>query len=433
MSLPSNEPLAAHRDAHIVEAADAVTDSDGSLRRQRLWWPLIAFGLACTSTAVLWGAVQSVFLGLQVQRIDPNGAAGSLSLIVSVGAIAAMLSAPIAGALSDRTRSRIGPRGPWVLIGGGATLALGMIMAFATSIPELLAYWFLMQIATNIVYTPVTALIPDRVPPRLRGLFSSVMGTTQVVGLLFGQTLGAWFSDHIFIGYTLIGVLVLATTVTFAHAVRKSNKGEPKPPLDIRALLKTFWVNPVKYPNFAWAFAGRFLLAVGYFPLTTYTLYLLQSYVGLGKNATDAIPLFSLVGLVGTLVGTPFSGTVVDKMKRTKPMVAISSVILAASFVPPMIWPTENAMLVFSFLSGVGFGAYTAVDQVLVTQVLPSADDYAKDLGIVNITMTLPQTIGIGIGGAIVTVFGGYFALFPIAIVLVIAGAVSLLAIRGVR
>jgi hypothetical protein len=38
-------------------------------------------------------------------------------------------------------------------------------------------------------------------------------------------------------------------------------------------------------------------------------------------------------------------------------------------------------------------------------------------------TTTLPQTIGVALGGAVVTVGGGNFALFPIAIAFVVIGA----------
>ena len=32
--------------------------------------------------------------------------------------------------------------------------------------------------------------------------------------------------------------------------------------------LRTFWVNPVKHPDFFWAFTGRLLLYTGYFAVT---------------------------------------------------------------------------------------------------------------------------------------------------------------------
>jgi hypothetical protein len=63
-----------------------------------------------------------------------------------------------------------------------------------------------------------------------------------------------------------------------------------------------------------------------------------------------------------------------------------------------------------------------------------SADDAGKDLGVINITTTLPQTIAVAVAGAGVTVFGGYLALFPVAIFFVVVGGAGLLfLVRGVR
>lgn len=43
-------------------------------------------------------------------------------------------------------------------------------------------------------------------------------------------------------------------------------------------------------------------------------------------------------------------------------------------------------------VSGLGFGAFQAVDQALMSEVLPSAA-FGKDLGVVNIAATQPQTL----------------------------------------
>ena len=71
-------------------------------------------------------------------------------------------------------------------------------------------------------------------------------------------------------------------------------------------------------------------------------------------------------------------------------------------------WP---AAMVAAVLFGLGFGAYLAVDQALITQVLPAAADRAKDLGIINIAIVAPGAVGAALAGALVTL-GGYPLLF---------------------
>ena len=106
--------------------------------------------------------------------------------------------------------------------------------------------------------------------------------------------------------------------------------------------------------------------------------------------------------------------------------------LLAIGLIVPLVNHTFPAILVYAFVSGLGFGAYLSVDYVLVTQVLPSNTEAGKDLGIVNISSSLPQTIGIAVAAAVVTI-GGYPALFPVGAALVVLGALFIIPIRKVR
>jgi MFS family permease len=80
-----------------------------------------------------------------------------------------MAARPIAGAVSDRARSRFGRRAPRIAAGaltGGTAL---VAMAFATSVPAMLAAWCLVHFGYNFATDPLAALMPDRVPVDSRG------------------------------------------------------------------------------------------------------------------------------------------------------------------------------------------------------------------------------------------------------------------------
>jgi MFS family permease len=389
--------------------------------------------LAILSFSVFWGAIQFVLIPLQVQRIDPTGQNGSLAAIVAIGAIASMIGAPIAGALTDRTRSRLGGRAPWMIAGALASLALALAMAAAPTIPLMVVVMVLLQFTTALILTPVSAYIPDRVPAPKRGLFSAAYGAAQLVGGVIGQTVGAGFASALLVGYLVAGVVLAVLVILFALVNVRSNIDEPKPPLNLRAIASTFWVSPVAHPNFAWTFFGRFLLFTGYFPLQTFLLYLLQDYIGLRDAAVAAVPTIALASLVGTLVGSIAGGLIAQRIGRTKPIIFAASAIVVVGLVVPMIWPTLTAMIVYSALAGLGIGSYISVDLILITLVLPSAGDAGKDLGIINITTTLPQTIGAALGAIAIGLFGTYFALIPMAIAATVVGAVLLAFIRGVK
>lgn len=393
----------------------------------------VTLPLAILSFSVFWGGVQGVLLPIQVQRIDPEGQDAALALIIGMGAIASMIAAPIAGALTDRTRSRIGGRAPWMIVGALSTFALALALAFATSVPVMAVAIVAIQFTTSLILTPVSAYIPDRVPVVKRGMFSAVFGVAQLIGNVIGQSVGAAFSATLLVGYLVVGGLLATLVLLFALTNIRSNTGEPKPPLSILAILQTFWVNPVKHPNFAWTFFGRFLLFTGYFPLWTFMLYLLQDFIGLGEDAVAAIPTMGLANLVGSILGTVLAGYVVQKIKRTKPVILAASVIIMIALAVPLFAPSMSSMLVYSALAGFGMGAFISVDFVLITLVLPNAESTGKDLGIINVTTTLPQTIGVTIGSLAIAAFGTYGALLPFGIIATGLGALLLFFIRGVK
>ena len=86
----------------------------------------------------------------------------------------------------------------------------------------------------------------------------------------------------------------------------------------------------------------------------------------------------------------------------------------------------------FLGVGGFAYGIYIAVDQALLAEVLPNADDRAKDMGILNIANTLPQVIAPVLAGVLVSVLG-YQPVFIIAMALAVVSAIVLKPIRRVR
>ena len=400
-------------------------------QRPLLWTMFLAnFGMS-----TLWGSIGSIFLAVQLQTLNPENKIGSFALAIGIGAFGSMIAAPIAGTLSDRTRTRIGGRAPWMIGGLTVAIATSVFMAFQASTIGLIVGFAVMQIGSAFVAAPLIAHIPDRVPVSRRGIFSSLNGLGTIVGAIAGQSLGAAFLGSIPTGYIVAAVFFgIVVGIFLIVNARQSNVGVPREDFRLFDLLRTFWVNPIKNPDFFWAFTGRLLIITGYYLVSSLGLYILQDYIGLSKRAAvNATPLIGVFVLLGIVISTVIAGPLSDKIGRRKGVIFIASAVLAVSILTPLVWPTLTGMFVFAFLSGFGFGAYQSVDYALITQVLPSQQGAGRDLGIINISATLPQTFGAGAAGVIVTVVGGYAPLFPIAAVIVIVGALAIIPVRSVR
>jgi MFS family permease len=351
---------------------------------------------------------------------------------MTIGALGAMIAQPAAGQLSDRTRRKSGRRAVWIvggaIVGGIALIVLGLM----NSLVGIILAWLLIQIAYNFAQGPLSAVLPDRVPVARRGTFAALSGIGLMLGALGGQIVGSQLAHAITLGYVIFAVFAVIVLIGFVLA----NPDHPSTnfqnePFSFAEFLRTFWVNPVKHPDFFWAFTGRLLLYTGYFAVTGFQLLILKNYLGV-KDPFAVIPILGLLSLAGVLIATAISGPLSDKVGRRKPFVFGSSLLMAIALVVPWITPSYTSWMIMTVISGFGFGMFQAVDTALMSQVLPSAKNFAKDLGVVNIAATLPQTFAPGVAGAIVLAFG-YGALFPIAIVLSVLGAISVWFIKSVK
>jgi MFS family permease len=401
----------------------------GSIRRLLTW-----IVPANISLFLINGAVPGVLLPLQIGEIDPENKVASLAVVATVGAVVALLAQPIAGLVSDRTRSRFGRRAQWI-VGGALVAGLALLgMGLANGLAQVAIAYVVLQLGINFMQGPLSTILPDRVPRAARGTFSALAGLGALVGALGGQILGSMFAKDIPTGYLLFGGIALVVLVVFVvFNPDHSSKTTSRDPFSLSVFLHTFWVDPIKHPDFFWAFVGRLLLYTGYFGVFGYQIFLLEDYIGLGAGAAAAVPIAGLVNLLGILVATVVCGPLSDRLGRRKIFVFASSLVVAAGMLFPIFMPTYPGWLLLSLVAGLGFGAFGAVDQALMSEVLPSRASFGKDLGVVNIAATLPQVLAPAIAGLVILLFGSYLALFPIAILLSLFGSVAVWFIKGVK
>jgi len=395
--------------------------------------------LALANLAVWMGFFTPIQLLLPEQLEDvagDEGKVGALGLVTGVGALVAVVATPLAGALSDRTTSRFGRRLPW-LVGGTLLGAVALVvLSRQSTVVGVLFGWAAAQAFFNAAYAGLTAEVPDHVPVEQRGTVSGWFGLPQAVGVVVGVALVTSFTTTVVAGYLLIAVVIVALVVPFA-AVTRDPVLDPadRPTL---ALTKGWWIDPRRFPDFGWAWLTRFLISLGNALGTLYLLYFLRDKVHYeqlfpGRSAEDGVLVLILIYAAGAVATAVGGGMWSDRTGRRKPLVIVSSLVMAAGAVLLAVWPTWTASMVAAALLGIGYGVYMAVDTALVTQVLPTAADRGKDLGIVNIANAAPQVLAPALAAPVVAGLGGYPMLYALTAVVTIAGAVLVLPIRSVR
>jgi MFS family permease len=404
----------------------------------RVGWGFIAlYTLAFISTSLLFLAPLLVTLALKVNSlVGIEQAPKSLAVVTGVGALLAMVGNPFFGRLSDRTSSRLGMRRPWMVIGlvGGS---LGILMvALAPNVAVVLVGWCIAQLLFNALLAALVAVLPDQVPAAQRGLVSGFLGICVPIASVSGTFLVQLFTGNrlaMFLAPCAIGgffVLLFAARLNDRRLAKAD-----KPAWSLREFASTFSFNPRRSPDFAWAFASRFLFVLAYAVLTTYQVYYLLEKIG---SAEADVPRQIFLGtLVQSVVVVAFSligGRLSDRTGRRKVFVLTAAIVYGLAMFVLAIASDFNGFLVGMAIGGLGFGVYVAVDLALVVDVLPDNDNAAKDLGVFNIAGALPFSVAPGVASAILAFGNGsYGVLYVVAGVWAIIGAVAILPVKGVR
>ncbi|MCA0380498.1 MAG: MFS transporter [Actinobacteria bacterium] len=378
----------------------------------------------------------AILLPIQIATIDEGAKEANLAIVTTVSFVFTLFAQPIAGALSDRTRSRFGRRTPWMLAGA----VVGAIFLFGIgSLREVLwitFFWTVIQVALNFVQAPLTTITADRFPRSKRGGASAMVGIGMQLGGLLGVVLAGQLGEQLGVGYAVFGVAVLVATALFVvFNTDWSSKHALVDPFSWKTFFAGFWINPRRHPDFGWAFAARFLLMLGYFVVATYSMYMLTDYIGMSlEAATDATVMLTLIAFVPTLIAIMLSGWWSDRIGRRKVFIYVASALMVVGFIMPLLMPNMTGMILMNVINGVGFGLYMSVDAALMTEVLPNEGGAAgKDLGILNIATNIPQAMSASVALLIISSLGGYAMLFVFAAVFVVIAALAIIPIKGVR
>ncbi|MFB2596153.1 MFS transporter [Herbiconiux sp. P17] len=387
----------------------------------------------------VYQGVQAILLPSQVAEIDPSNKVANLAIITTVFSIASTLVLPIAGAWSDRTRSRFGRRAPWIAGSAAIAAILLVILSGSVNLFALGTLVTLLWLVLNVFQAPLTAAVPDRIPVSKRGLGSSIFGLGLPVGTLIGLQLAAHLPRSQ--GYwALAAVLVVFTAAFLVFAREKPYLRDelavtPTRP-GMRIAFAAFF-SSFRSRDFSLAFVARFLLFLAYFTVSGYLFYILQDLIGTenvpGGNVAVAVSTITSIAVIVWVFTSVFFGLIADRLDRRKLFVALSAIGMAITLAIPIVFPTWTGMLFYAVFSGLFFGIYLGVDLALMTLVLPDKDREGRDLGVLAVATSAPQILSPVVAALLITFLGGYTTLFIFAIAAAAVGGVVALLIRGVR
>ncbi|MCL9998565.1 MAG: MFS transporter [Erythrobacter sp.] len=381
--------------------------------RQPVWF-LALFALAAAGGAVAYVPLLTVLLPQRIADLQGGEDVAALAQVSFLGAVMASIANIGVGMLSDRARVRR----PFVIAGLILSNALLLAVGTATSVAQIVVLVMVWQVALNLMLAPLMAWAGDCFPDEQKGVLGGALALSPALGALAGS-LVTWDGlvappARLALVAVLVSALVLPAVLLGKGRVRPALVAPvpappPSAPRAERVVLR-MW-------------AARLLVQVAEGGMFAFLLYWLRS-IAPGYPENGAANIFSLV-LVGAVPLSLLLGRWSDRHSR--PLVPLVAAALACAC--GMLVMAAAMTLAWAIAGYVLFGLAAAVFLALhsgqTLRVLPAPQHRGRDLGVFNLTNTVPGMVMPGLTVMLVPQFG-YGALFVLFAGLAFASAALL-------
>lgn len=400
---------------------------------------LLGFGFFGVS--VIWGTYNAFVPLFLANRFDL--APVWIGFFMTLDNIAALLIQPPVGAWSDRLRTPIGRRMPFILIGAPiGAIAFGLI-PLAMILPLFVACTTTLLLSMALWRTPVVALMPDVTPSKFRsqanGIINFMGGVGAIISFLGGAAL---YELNIAFPFWLgSGLVILAALLVFVFIKEPKVVGEDKPeskPGMVESL-RVIMADAERS-------ALRILLAI-FFWFVAYNaieaFFTLYAVNHLGTSEADGARLLGQLALLFVIFSLP-SGYIGARIGRRLTII-LGIVIMATMMLTMYIVPAATLTILITRLPVLGDVPIVGLVLMLAgiawalinINSLPMVVDMTEDArigtytGLYYLFSTLAAIAGPNINGIIVQVAGrNYQMVMAIGPVFMLLALIMMLGVR---
>lgn len=384
---------------------------------------LLIFALANAGGVIGFLPLFTLLLPVKIHTIAGDEPLGLFTATVIAGAIAASVSNIVFGWLSDRSVARGGGRRRW--LGGGVVATATSYAALAGAISPLaivLAIVFF-QIAVNALLAPLLAIMADEIPDSQKGVAGGLLSLANPIASAISAILVSMSAlpeaSRFAVLCLAIALCVTPLLLTRARPTTVSSEGR----VGAAAMLDR---------DIVIAWGARLLVQIGGIVLSLYLLYYFESL-------SPAVPPLDLASRVGHLLTISFIlplpiailfGRLSDRTGRRKPFLLAAAAVAALGLLGMALaggWATGAAGFC---LYTVGSSVFLALHAAFAMQLLPDPHHRGRDLGLFNLTNTLPALLGPLLTWQLATPRDFDAVMLTLA-GLTLCGGVAILAVRG--
>ena len=403
-----------------------------------LWMALANFGVSMAYIVPL-----SFSLALRIQQLVP-GHEEVLGYATGTAQAVFILTAPLVGIWSDRTRSRFGRRRPFMLGGIALGMAGLVVIAVAPNVPVLMVGWVVAMFGWSNTGSAIMFLQADLVPEEQRGRISGFTGlSAQVAPVLGIGIVSAFIKTSTFLVFFVPGAVGVTLTLLFVFLGKDPDSrllDLPADRISIKKVFGSYAFNARKYPDFGWNWFGRFAFFMGLYLNTTFGTFFYAQRLEVSVAEVGAIvAVVGLLGVVGAAAGAIGGGWLSDKLQRRKLFVLVGAVLFTGGALIEANAYSLPVLVVGSVVMNLSLAAFGAVDGAIVMAILPDRAEAGRYMSVVQFAQKLPSAIAPLIAPLVITIgavgslknytllylVGGVFAL--------LGGLIILLKVKSVR
>ncbi len=378
--------------------------------RQPIWF-LALFALAAAGGAVAYVPLLTVLLPQAIAELQGHEDVAALAQVSFLGAVMASLANIGIGLLSDRA----GVRRPFIIAGLVASNALLLMVGQAHSLTQVIVLVMVWQVALNLMLSPLMAWAGDCFPDEQKGLLGGALALSPALGALAGSVVT--FAGLVDPEARLALVALLVSALVLPAVLL--GRGRVQPAL-VAPVATPAAPGPLRERVVLRMWAARLLVQVAEGGMFAFLLYWLRSLAP-GYPENGAANIFSLV-LIGAVPLSLVLGRWSDRHgKPIVPLVA-AALLCAAGMLVMAAAPSLAFAIAGYVLFGLAAAVFLALHSGQTLRVLPAPQHRGRDLGLFNLTNTVPGMVMPWLTVLLVPQFG-YDALFVLFAGLAIGSA----------
>ncbi len=386
---------------------------------------LLILALAYIGGVVGYLPLLTLLLPVRIDAVAGAGRLGVLAAIVVLGGVSASLSNIAFGWLSDRSVTRGGGRRAWVGTGVAATALSYAAITMATSPTGVILSISAFQVAVNALLAPMLAIMADEVPDAQKGMAGGLLAMANPVASALAAALmaAAALTD----AARLAIILIVVVACTFPLLCTRAQPVEPdgSHTVPMKAVLDR---------DLALAWTARLFVQIAGSALFVYLLYYLESIAPTIAPVTIAARMGTVM-IVAYTVPLPVAvlvGRFADRSGRTKPFLFAAAIVAAAGLVGMAVAHDFTSGAVAFCIYTAGASVFLALHASFAMQLLPDPRHRGRDLGVLNLTNTLPGLLGPALTWTLATPRDFHVVMLVLA-ALTLCGGLIILAARGRR